>query len=278
MRNRIIAMVSVVALACSSPVWAADNAAWLAKVEGFFATPKAKTPIGEIPFAMDMVKEADGSVHGRTWADKESYFDFKFYLNEKGELFFHETGALPGGLVQSYVLEVAKVDGDTITFESTKVPGLLVATVTADGKQLHVVSVVRGKPHADLEMARVAVPQAVAAFRESNARTKEQASNPAMQQVVQMVMQAALQQAVGLYELPALPDPGRTLAISLESGKLFGQPNGGTKQELKGEGDGVFAAEGTPYKVRFVRDPNGNVTHLQVLLNGQEMGQARKVK
>jgi len=275
MRYRVFAIVFAGILACSSPVLAADHAAWLAKVEGFFATQKAKTPVGEIPFAMDMVKETDGSVHGRTWADKESYFDFKFYLNEKGELFFHETGALPGGLVQSYILEVTKVDGDTITFESTRVPGLLVATVTADGQQLHVVSVVRGKPHADLQMTRVAVPQAVAAFREMNGRNKEQASNPLTQPVVQMVLQAGLQQAVGVYELP---DPGRTLTITLEGGKLFGQPNGAEKREVKPEGDGVFGADGTPFKVRFIRNEKGEVTHLQLLLNGQEAGRASKVK
>jgi hypothetical protein len=271
----MVAMVSIVVLACSSPLLAADHAAWLAKVEGFFATQKAKTPIGEIPFAMDMVKEADGSVHGRTWADKESYFDFKFYLNEKGQLLFHETGALPGGLVQSHVLEVAKVDGDTITFESTRAPGLLVATVTADGTQLHVVSVVRGKPHADLQMARVTAPQAIAAFRESNAGSKELASNPATQQVVQMVMQAGLQKAVGVY---AMPDPGRTVTITLEGGKLFGQSTGADKREVKAEGDGVFGAEGTPFKIRFARDVSGNVTHLQLLVNGQEVGRAEKVK
>jgi hypothetical protein len=224
---------------------------------------------------MDMVKEADGSVHGRTWADKESYFDFKFYLNEKGELFFHETGALPGGLVQSHVLEVAKVEGDTITFESKKAPGLLVATVTADGTQLHVVSVVRGKPHADLQMPRIAAPQAVAAFRESNARIKEQPANPVTQQVVQMVMQSALQQAAGVY---AMPDPGRPITITLEAGKLFGQSNGADKRELKAEADGLFGTEGTLYKVRFGRDPNGNVTHLQVLVNGQEIARAEKMK
>src|SRR5262245_16841143 len=201
MRNRLLALVAVALVVGSSPVFAADNAAWLAKVEGFFATQRAKTPVGEIPFAMDMIKEADGSVHGRTWADKESYFDFKFYLDEKGELLFHETGALPGGLVQSHILEVAKIEGDTITFESRKAPGLLVATVTADGTQLHVVSVVRGKPHADLEMSRVTVPQAVAFFRESNAKNREQASNPIVQQTVQMALQASLQQAVGTYEL-----------------------------------------------------------------------------
>jgi hypothetical protein len=274
MRNGMLAMVSAVVLVCASPVLAADHAAWLAKVEGFFATQKAKTPVGEIPFAMDMVKEADGSVHGRTWADKDSYFDFKFYLNEKGELFFHETGALPGGLVQSHILEVAKVDGDTITFESKKAPGLLVATVTADATQLHVVSVVRGKPHADLQMPRITIPQALAAFRESNARTKEQPSNPVTQQVVQMVTQAALQQAVGVYAM----DPGRTLSITLEDGKLFGQPTGEEKREIKAESDGVFGIEGLLYKVRFVRDPNGKITHLQGLINGQEVGRAEKVK
>jgi len=275
MRNRVLGLVAVGIIVCSSPVRAADHAAWLAKVEGFFATERAKTPVGEIPFAMDMVKEADGSVHGRTWADKESYFDFKFYLDEKGELLFHETGALPGGLVQSHILEVAKIDGDTITFESRKAPGLLVATVTADGKQLHVVSVVRGKPHADLQMPRVTAPQAVAFFRESNAKTREQASSPVVQQVARMVMQASLEQAVGTYELS---DTGRIITITLEGGKLFGEPNGGDKREIKAEGDGLFEAEGAPFKIRFIRDEKGAVTHFQMLVDGEEVQRGTKKK
>jgi len=274
MRNRVLALVAVVLIVGSSPVFAADNAAWLAKVEGFFATQRAKTPVGEIPFAMDMVKEADGSVHGRTWADKQSYFDFKFYLDEKGELLFHETGALPGGLVQSHILEVAKIEGDTITFESRKAPGLLVATVTADGKQLHVVSVVRGKPHADLQMPRVTEPLAVAFFRESNAKNREQASSPIVQQTVQMALQASLVQAVGTYELS---ETGRMLTITLEGGKLFAQPSGGDKREMKAEADGLFGAEGAPFKVRFIRDERGAVTHFQMLVNGEEVQRAKKV-
>lgn len=275
MRNPVLAWVAAVLIGCSSPVFAADHAAWLAKVEGFFATERAKTPVGEIPFAMDMVKEADGSIHGRTWADKDSYFDFKFYLDEKGELLFHETGALPGGLVQSHILEVAKIEGDTITFESRKAPGLLVATVTADGKQLHVVSVVRGKPHANLQMPRVTAPQAVGSFRESNAKSRGQASNPIIQQTVQMVMQASLEQVVGTYELS---DTGRIITITLEGGKLFGQPNGGEKRELKAEGNGLFAAEGAPFKTRFIRDEKGAVTHFQMLVNGEEVQRGKKVK
>lgn len=275
MRNRVFAWVGLVLLICSSPALAADHAAWLAKVEGFFVSPQAKTPVGAIPFAMDMVKEADGSIHGRTWAGNDSYFDFKFYLNEKGELFFHETGALPGGLVQSHVLEVAKAEGDTITFESRNAPGLLVATVTADGKQLHVVSVVRGKPHADLQMSRVAVPQAIAAFRESNEKMRTQTANPVVQQVAQMAQQAALGQAAGTYEIA---DTGRTVTLTLEGGKLFGEPSGAEKRELKAESDGLFSVDGAAFKVRFIRDEKGAVTHFQMLMNGEEMQRARKVK
>jgi hypothetical protein len=275
MRNRVLALVAVVVTVCSSSVFAADHAAWLAKTEGFFATQLAKTPVGEIPFAMDMVKEADGSVHGRTWADKDSYFDFKFYLDEKGELLFHETGALPGGLVQSHILEVTKIEGDTITFESKKAPGLLVATVTADGKQLHVISVVRGKPHADLQMPRVTAPQAVATFQESNEKVKAQASSPIIQQTVQMVMQASLEQAVGTYEIT---DTGRILTLTLEGGKLFGQPTGGDKREIKAESNGLFVVEGSPFKIRFLRNEKGAITGFQMLVDGQEAQRAMKMK
>lgn len=275
MRNRLFVLLSILVLGFSAPALAIDNAAWLAKVEGFYANQKNKTPLGEIPFAMDMVKEADGSVHGRTWADKDSYFDFKFYLNEKGELFFHETGALPGGLVQSHVLEVVKVEGDTVTFESKKAPGVLVAHVTADGKELHVNTIVRGKPHADLQMARVTAPEALAAFRASNERTKGQASNPLTQQVVQMVMQGNLADHVGEYEMPQL---GKTLTVTFEAGKLFGEPTGGIRKEIKPKADGSFLVEGEPFQLRFLRDDKGKITDLQMSVNGQEMTRAKKIK
>ena len=257
MRNRLLGSLGVALLLWTSPVHAADPDAWLAKVEGFFSADRAKTPFGEIPFAMDLVKEADGSIHGRTWADRETYFDFKFYLNEIGELLFHETGALPGGLLQSHILEVAKAEGDTITFESRKTPGLLVATVTADGKQLHVVSVVRGKPHADIQMPRVTLPPAFTTFRDRNA------------------MQASLGQVTGRYELSVTQ---RALTITLEGGKLFGEPGGGDKREITPESDGLFEVKGAPFKLRFVRDEKGAVTHFQMLVDGVEVQRGTKVK
>jgi hypothetical protein len=257
MRNRLFGWLGVVLLIWTPPVHAADHDAWLAKVEGFFSTDRAKTPFGEIPFALDMVKEADGSIYGRTWADGETYIDFKFYQNEIGELLFRETGALPGGLVQSHILEVAKADGDTITFESRKAPGLIVATVTADGRQLHVVSVVRGKLHADLQMPRVNLPLAFTTFRERNA------------------VQAGLGQITGNYELSVTQ---RALAITFEGGKLFGLPSGGDKREITPESDGLFKFEGAPFKLRFVRDEKGAVNYFLMLVDGEEVQRGTKVK
>jgi hypothetical protein len=274
MRNRVLGLAVV--LFCSSPLLAADHSAWLAKVVGVFASPQNRTPIGDIPFAMDMVKEADGSVHGRTYADKSSYFDFKFYVNEKGDLMFHETGALPGGLTQSYVLEVAKVEGDTITFESKQAPGVLTATVTADEKQLHVVSVVRGRPHANLQMARITAPEVIAAIRAANNQAKTADSSPISQQVVGIVMQGALGDFTGQYELAQV---AARFTIVEEGGKLYGQQVGQDRRELKPSGPpGAFAVEGVPYTLQFGRDDKGAVTHLQLLANGQEMMRASKVK
>ena len=181
MNRRLLAAVPLAVLFCAAAL-AAEHAAWLANVEGFYSSDKNKTPFGEIPFAMDMIRQADGSVHGRTWGDRQTYFDFKFYRNEKGELQFQETGALPGGFVQSHVCDVVKVEGDTITFETKKEPGLLVARVAADGNRLHVNTVVRGKPHADLVMARVRDEKAMAGFRAANARAKDLAAGSSLKQ------------------------------------------------------------------------------------------------
>jgi hypothetical protein len=275
-KNRVLGLVCVVVLSRSSPLLAADHAAWLAKVVGVFASQQNRTPIGDIPFAMDMAREADGSVHGRTYADKSSYFDFKFYVNEKGDLFFHETGALPGGLTQSYVLEATKVEGDTITFESKQAPGLLTATVTADGKQLHVVSVVRGRPHANLQMPRMTAPEVIAAIRAANEQSKNADTSPLVQQVVGIVLQGPLGDFAGEYELAQV---GTRFSISVDAGKLYGQQPGQERRELKPNGQpGSFAVEGVPYTLQFGRDDQNAVTHLQLLANGQEMMRAAKVK
>ncbi len=165
------------------PLLAADHAVWLAKVEGLYIGQDNPTPFGRIGFAMDMIRQPDGSVHGRLHSDKETYFDFKFWLNDRGEILFRETGSLPGGFVQSYELELVKAEGDTLTFETKKNPGVLVAQVTADGNRLRVNAVVRGKPHVDLDMARVRDEKVIAAFRADQVLAKDRPAGSTLKEL-----------------------------------------------------------------------------------------------
>jgi hypothetical protein len=152
---------------------AIDNATWLASLEGVYMSRNSPTPLGLIGFALDMVKESDGSIHGRTQSDQDTYFDFHFRLNDNGEILFRETGALGTGSVQMHELHVIKTDADTLTFAAIDDPALLVVELTAGGGRLHMKVSVRGREHADLDMARVRDEKWIAKFRADQARAKE---------------------------------------------------------------------------------------------------------
>ena len=237
-------------LVFSAPLAAADNAAWLAKVEGFYTSPKNPTPFGVIPFAMDMIREADGAVHGRSWGDSQTYFDFKFWLNEKGELLFQETGALPGGFVQSHTLEVVKAEGETLTFETKKSPGVLVARVTADGNRLHVNTIVRGRPHADLDMQRVRDEKAIAGFRAENAKAKERLGGSALQQSSAATAQEAIDAS-----LPKAEQSRRHVAeaqkIVAQMAKAAPPDMPGLAFKMKGHLDQAIALDGSNDEAHF---------------------------
>ena len=140
------------------------------------------TPFGRIGFAIDMINQPDGSVHGRVHSDRDTYFDFKFRLNDKGEVTFHETGSLGQGSSQSHELQLVGADGDTFTFAEQQQPGLLVAEVTADGNRLRIKVTLRGKPHVDLDMARVRDDKVIAKFRNDQERARELPGGSALQQ------------------------------------------------------------------------------------------------
>jgi ketosteroid isomerase-like protein len=67
------------------------------------------------------------------------------------------------------------------------------------------------------------------------------------------------------------------LNITREGDKLFGQPEGDTKEELVPESETVFNVPAVGAKITFVKDAGGKVTHMLINLQGQEM-QAKKVK
>jgi hypothetical protein len=77
---------------------------------------------------------------------------------------------------------------------------------------------------------------------------------------------------VGEYEAPI-----GILVLTHEGDKLFVQPKGDTKEELKPEDDGSFSVTNVGAKVTFVRDDKGKVVELVVNLNGQEM-KGKKIK
>jgi ketosteroid isomerase-like protein len=77
---------------------------------------------------------------------------------------------------------------------------------------------------------------------------------------------------LGQYDTPFGP-----LTISKENDRLFGQPDNDTKEELIPESDTVFNVPNVGVKITFVKDANGQVTHMTLNVNGQE-AQAKKVK
>lgn len=71
---------------------------------------------------------------------------------------------------------------------------------------------------------------------------------------------------VGEYEAPI-----GILVITHEGDKLFGQPKGDSKEELKPEDDGSFTVTNVGAKVKFNRDEKGKVIEIVINLNDQEM-------
>jgi len=77
---------------------------------------------------------------------------------------------------------------------------------------------------------------------------------------------------VGQYETPF-----GTLTISKESDKLYGQPDGDSKEELIADSETEFTVTTVGVKVKFVKDDSGKVTHMILNVQGQEV-QAKKIK
>jgi hypothetical protein len=75
-----------------------------------------------------------------------------------------------------------------------------------------------------------------------------------------------LELLVGEYELA----PGRTLAITFDSGKLYGQPANGEKRLLTSASGQTLSVDGSPMTLTFVLDPEGRATFAVMRMNGQE--------
>jgi ketosteroid isomerase-like protein len=77
---------------------------------------------------------------------------------------------------------------------------------------------------------------------------------------------------VGQYDTPF-----GLLNITKEGDRLFGQPNNDTKEELIPESETSFNVPAVGVKITFAKDASGQVTHMVLNVNGQEV-QAKKTK
>jgi CubicO group peptidase (beta-lactamase class C family) len=94
-----------------------------------------------------------------------------------------------------------------------------------------------------------------------------------MKRVFVQLSEEMLNTYVGEYELA----PNFVIAITVENGKLKGQPTGQGKADILAESENKFYVEAADAEVIFVKDTSGKVTSLKLTQRGQTR-EAKKVK
>ena len=87
---------------------------------------------------------------------------------------------------------------------------------------------------------------------------------------------AILEAYVGQYQA----NPSAVLTVTREGDRLMAQQGSGEKREWLPESEVKFFAKGGNRRqtFSFVKDEKGQVTHLLVLIEGREIGRAKKIK
>lgn len=130
-----------------------DLSGWIAAGEGVWVGTARQTPIGDLPFAIEMIRRPDGGLRGV--AEDGSGFSLTFhYAQRDGGWVLTETGGLPGGFTQEAELVPTEVDGDRIVWVTPDDPGYLELVVVHTGDRMTLEARVRGEAHALLELAR----------------------------------------------------------------------------------------------------------------------------
>ncbi len=112
-----------------------------------------------------------------------------------------------------------------------------------------------------------------AAAKNKKAEPKAEPITPPQQETAKPKIDPKVFDAyIGQYELPMF-----VLNITKEGDRLFGQPEGDTKEELIPESETEFSVTNVGAKIKFVRDEKGMVTHIVVSLNGEEF-KGKKIK
>ena len=102
--------------------------------------------------------------------------------------------------------------------------------------------------------------------RETSAAPVPVTKDPAAASAAPTSPAPQLEGLTGEYELAA----GRTIAITLEGGRLHGQPSGGEKLSLVHVSGATFSAAGSPVTLTFTLGADGRATAVVMRQNGRE--------
>ena len=128
--------------------------AWIETLAGPWRGPVRGTPIGDLPdFFWEFAWTEDDAMVAV--ADNGMGFRFEFVFAEvEDQWTLTETGTLPGGMTQSYVLHPVSQDGARVRFEVLERPGYLEVDIQPTPTDFDMAVSLRGEAHGVFDLAR----------------------------------------------------------------------------------------------------------------------------
>lgn len=143
-----------------------DLDAFIASLEGGWASEDNLTPFGKMPFATLFERQEDGSLYSRSSLNSQTYIDLRFSKDDAGRWILTEETAMEGMGSQSYSL--VPVDGDSATHRWTveERPGFLTIDVGLEGETMLMEVALRGEEHVRFALDRLPDSETAALKRE----------------------------------------------------------------------------------------------------------------
>lgn len=219
---------------------------------------------------LDAYEKGDAAAIGRIEADDFTITYADGQMLTKAQDMEAVSKSNPAGAALKLSTEETKVR----VYENTAViTGILIQKMMRDGKEVTV-----RERYTDVWAKRQGRWQAVATAlttipQPQPAPEKKPQANEVKKPDRQAGADAKIDDAyVGDYETPIF-----LLHIIKVGGRLYGEPEGDTREELIAENETQFKVTNVNAVVTFIKDADGKVTGIDLLLNGQKL-QGKKVK
>ncbi len=130
-----------------------DLTDWVAAGAGSWVGEARDTPLGDLPFALDLAFDDDGDLTGDVDSGAGFTLAFRYHQGPDGRWQLTEAGQMPPYFEQSYTLQAASIDGDRVVWVTPDDPDFLVVRVDHTGETLRMAVRLRGERHAVLDLA-----------------------------------------------------------------------------------------------------------------------------